>query len=258
MDMQIDTLTSSASTTHFVSTDTANWVILQSDAGVTLIDGGYPGHADAVLESLDRVGSAPEEIRAALLTHAHVDHIGGLVKLRQKYTFDVYAHADEVAHAKREYLEQANAVSLAPILWQPRVLRWLSMIVPLGGLSRAGIDDTAPYDDLAGGGAASGALAGLPGSPVAIPVPGHTSGHCTYLVAEGEALVSGDALISGHMILSHVGPQCLGPVFTHDPERNAESLEAVAVTDANLLLPGHGSLWEGSMRTAVNEALSRR
>lgn len=247
MDMRIDTLTGDHSTTHLVSTSTVNWVIAQEDDGVTLIDGGYPGHAEAVIESLRRVGSAPEEIRAALLTHAHVDHLGGLVRLRQRYTFDVYAHADEVAHARREYLEQADARSLAPIAWQPRVLRWLSQIIPLGALSRAGVDDAAPLGD----------LSGLPGSPVALAAPGHTRGHCAYLVAEGEGLVSGDALISGHAITSRPGPQCLGPIFTHDPDRNAESLETLAATDANLLLPGHGDLWEGSMRTAVNRALSR-
>ncbi|GAA3947984.1 MBL fold metallo-hydrolase [Gordonia caeni] len=248
MDMRIDTLTGDHTTTHLVSTSTVNWVIAQGEGGVTLIDGGYPGHAGAVLESLRRVGSAPEEIRAALLTHAHVDHLGGLIRLREEYTFDVYAHPDEVAHAKREYLEQANAVSLAPIAWQPRVMRWLSQIIPLGALSRAGLDDTSPLGD----------LSALPGSPVAVPTPGHTRGHCAYLVAEGEGLVSGDALISGHAITSQHGPQCLGPIFTHDPERNAESLEALAATDAHLLLPGHGDLWEGSMRTAVNRALSRR
>ncbi len=249
MDLRIDTLTGSGGArTYFVSTSTVNWVILRSDEGITLIDGGYPGHAGAVVESLRRIGSHPEEIRAALLTHAHVDHLGGLVKLREKYTFDVYADPHEVAHARRDYLEQADAFSLAPIAWQPRVLSWLSQIIPLGALSRSGLDDAAPF----------GELSTLPGAPVAIPTPGHTRGHSAFLVADGEIVVSGDALISGHSITSKTGPQCLGPIFTHDPEQNAESLEHIAATDAELLLPGHGDLWEGSMRAAVDKALSRR
>lgn len=248
MDLRIDTLTSPYGTTHFVSTTTVNWVILQSGAGVTLIDGGYPGHAAAVLESLRRIGARPEDIRAALLTHAHVDHLGGLVKLRERYKFPVYADAHEIAHVKREYLEQANAVSLAPIAWQPRVVRWLSQIIPLGALSKAGIDDATEFTG----------LSHLPGRPVHVPTPGHTKGSSSFLVFDGEAVVSGDALISGHPITSHQGPQCLGPIFTHDVERNAESLEQLAATGARLLLPGHGSLWEGPIRTAVNEALSGR
>lgn len=249
MDMRIDSLSGSGgSKTHFVVTDTVNWVILQSGDAVTLIDGGYPGHAGAVVESLRRIGRRPEDIRAALLTHAHVDHLGGLVKLRSKYTFDVYADPHEVAHARREYLQQADAFSLAPIAWQPRVIAWLSQILPLGALSRSGLDDTVGFGD----------LAALPGAPQPVPAPGHTDGHSAFLVADGEVLVSGDALISGHMITSHRGPQCLGPIFTHDPERNAESLENLARTEALLLLPGHGDRWEGPIRAAVDEALHRQ
>ncbi len=248
MDLRIDTLTSPHGTTHFVSTSTVNWVLLQSSAGITLIDGGYPGHAPAVLESLRRVGARPEDIRAALLTHAHVDHLGGLMKLRENYAFAVYADPHELAHARRDYLEQADAASLAPIAWQPRVLRWLSQIIPLGALNRNGIDDAAEFTG----------LSHLPGRPVPIATPGHTRGHSAFLVADGEAVVTGDALISGHLITARQGPQCLGPIFTHDPEQNAESLEAIAVTEARLMLPGHGPLWEGPIRTAVNQALSRR
>lgn len=249
MDLQIDELPGTGdSRTYFVSTSTVNWVILRSGEGVTLIDGGYPGHAGAVIESLHRIGSAPEEIRAALLTHAHVDHLGGIAKLRRTYSFDVLADAEEARHARREYLEQADALSLAPVAWQPRVIRWLAQIIPLGALNRAGVDDATSFT----------ALADLPGAPVAIPTPGHTRGHSAYLLADGELVVSGDALVSGHPISAHHGPQCLGPIFTHDPDENARSLEHLAATDATVLLPGHGERWDGSIRTAVNRALSAR
>ena len=219
-------------------------MILQDDDGITLIDGGYPGHSGATIEALHRIGSAPEEITAAVLTHAHVDHLGGLARLTKQYEFPVYADPDEVPHAHRDYLEQADAVSLAPIAWQPRVLRWLSQIVPLGALSRTGIPAAAPLPD----------LSSLPGKPVAVPVHGHTRGHGAYLVGDGEILVTGDALITGHPITSHLGPQCLGPIFTHDTEENDRNLDNLAATDAAILLPGHGYLWEGTVGDAVAQA----
>ncbi|MFT3716381.1 MAG: MBL fold metallo-hydrolase [Gordonia sp. (in: high G+C Gram-positive bacteria)] len=246
--MRIDTLSSGGDTkTHLVHTSAVNWVILQSPDGVTLIDGGYPGQSGALIESLHRVGSSPKEIRAALLTHAHIDHLGGIAKLRAGHDFPVYAGKDEVPHAHRDYLEQADAAAIAPIAWQPRVLRWLAEIVPLGALSRTGIPDTKALPSKA-------KLAALPGAPVAIPVHGHTRGHTAYLVAGGEAVVTGDALITGHMITGHHGPQCLGPIFTHDTDENARNLDKLSATGATIVLPGHGPLWEGPIADAVAQA----
>lgn len=244
-ELRTDTITGAESSVHFVSTPVVNWVILQSDAGVTLIDGGYPGQAGAVAESLRRVGSDPSQIRAALLTHAHVDHLGGLVRLRREYDFPVYADPAEVGHARRDHLQQADAASLAPIAWRPRVLRWLGQIIPLGALDRSGVPDAAPFPD----------LAELPGAPVAVPTPGHTDGHCSFLVADGEVLVSGDALITGHET-THDGPQCLGKVFTHDCARNAESVRSLRSLDATVLAPGHGPLLRGPVRDAADRALA--
>ncbi|MFT4085851.1 MAG: MBL fold metallo-hydrolase [Gordonia sp. (in: high G+C Gram-positive bacteria)] len=247
MQFEIDSLTADDSTVHFVSTSTVNWVILQSSEGVTLIDGGYPGHASAVLEALDQIGSAPEEIRGALLTHAHVDHLGGLRKLRADYDFPVYADPEEVAHVHRDYLEQADVGKIAPILWRPSVLGWLAQIIPLGALDKAGIDDAQPFGD----------LSALPGRPVAVPSHGHTRGHSAFLVGDGELLISGDALVTAHSIQPHDGPQCLSHIFTHDLAANEASVETFADLDAEVILPGHGPLYRGPMRAAVDQALGR-
>ncbi|MGB3301056.1 MAG: MBL fold metallo-hydrolase [Gordonia sp. (in: high G+C Gram-positive bacteria)] len=244
-DLDITTIDHGSSKTHMVHTKYVNWVILQSGDGVTLVDGGYPGHADAVAESLRRVGSDLGEVQGALLTHAHVDHLGGLAQIGRTHSFPIYADPNEVAHARREYLEQADASTIAPIAYRPRVARWLSGVVRLGALDKAGIGDAQPIVD----------STLLPGRPVAVPTPGHTRGHSAFLVGDGEVLISGDALISGHPTSKFRGPQCLDHVFTHDEPRNAESVEALGKLDAVVLMPGHGPMLCGRVGTFVEQAL---
>lgn len=66
--------------------------------------------------------------------------------------------------------------------WHPRWLMWSLEAVRNGGLVREGIPSTR---------ALTGEIAAtLPGQPVALPTPGHTGGHCSYIV-DG-VLVAGD------------------------------------------------------------------
>ena len=85
-----------------------------------------------------------------------------------------------------------------------------------------------------------------------MPTPGHTGGHCSYVV-DG-VLVSGDALVTGHPVASRRGPQLLHSVFNHDEQACLRSLEALAMLDTEVLLPGHGPVWWGPIREAVNQA----
>ncbi|MCX2754246.1 MULTISPECIES: MBL fold metallo-hydrolase [unclassified Gordonia (in: high G+C Gram-positive bacteria)] len=249
--MTITRVDGDSSTTHFVSTDVVNWVLLEQDGELTLIDGGYPGQAAQVVESIERIGRKPEDVRGALLTHAHVDHLGGLVKLQAQYGFDVYMDPVEVDHALRHHLQQANALDLAPQVANPRLWTWLAKAIPLGVLSRAGLAH------------ASGFSTGghqpldLPGAPVPVASPGHTDGHSAYLVADGRALVSGDALVSGHEISSIVGPQCIPSLFQHDEPTARCSVERFTELDADVLLPGHGPVHRGDVAAMARDALSR-
>ena len=248
-EMIVSQVDAGASTAYLVETQVVNWVLLQEGTDLTLIDGGYPGQADAVVESIERIGRRPEDIRGALLTHAHVDHLGGLVKLQQRYGFDVYMDPIEVAHARRDYLQQANAATLAsiPLRNWPLVLRWLSRVTPLGVLSRKGLDgiafgQTGPLD--------------LPGSPEPVAAHGHTDGHSAYLVAGGQGLVSGDSLVSGHEVSRITGPQCLHGAFQHDAAANRRAVEHFPPLDADTLLAGHGPFHRGSVAKAAQQALN--
>ncbi|WP_326548311.1 MBL fold metallo-hydrolase [Mycolicibacterium sp. ND9-15] len=231
-------------TVHFAFTDLVNWTLVTDGAGVMLIDAGFPGDRDDVLASLGRLGFGLDDLRAILLTHAHIDHFGSAIWFAKTHGTPVYCHGAEVGHAKREYLEQASPVDIAKHIWRPSYLTWSAAITRKGAMLGDGIPTAQPLtDDIA---------TELPGKPMAIPTPGHTSGHCSFLV-DG-VLVSGDALVTGHPLSTRGGPQLLPGLFNHDQDGCVRSLGALGLLDTEVLLPGHGPLWRGSIREAAEAA----
>ena len=229
---------------HFAQTELVNWTLVTDGAGVLLIDAGYPGHRDDVLSTLDALGFGPADVTAILLTHAHVDHLGSAIWFAKSHGTPVYTHAAEVGHAQRRYLEQVAPLDVVVRAWNPRYLKWSLAITRRGGLTREGIPGTEALGaDIA---------TTLPGAPVAVPSPGHTAGHCSYLV-DG-VLVAGDALVTGHPLSTRSGPQLLPALFNHDQDGCLRSLAALALLDTEVLLPGHGPLWHGSIAAAAERA----
>lgn len=237
-------LTAVTDQVHLVQTSLVNWTIVTDDTGVLLIDAGFPGSRDDVLTSLRTLGFSPGDLRAILLTHAHIDHLGSAIWFAKTHGTPVFCHAGEVGHAKREYLQQASPAALMTQAWRPRWLAWSLEVARRGGLVRAGIPTTnALSDDIA---------AALPGRPVPIPTPGHTSGHCSYVV-DG-VLVTGDALITGHPLARRRGPQLLPSMFNHSDGDCLRSLDTLGAAGTDVLIPGHGDLWVGPIAEAVRQA----
>jgi len=240
------TLVQVTDTVHLAQGQAVNWTLVTDDSGVVLIDAGYPGDRGDVLASLRKLGYDAGDVRAILLTHAHIDHLGSAIWFANEHGTPVYCHADEVGHAKREYLEQASILDVTLRIWRPPWAVWGVHVVRSGGLIRDGI----PTAQALTGETA----AGLPGRPMAISTPGHTSGHCSYVV-DG-VLASGDALITGHPLLRHSGPQLLPTVFSHSQRNCLRSLNALALLDTDVLLPGHGDVWLGPIREATDAAIA--
>ena len=240
------TLTTITDAVHFAHTDLVNWTLVTDGEGVVIIDAGFPGQRDDVLGSVRRLGFDVDDIHAILLTHAHVDHFGTAIWLAKTHGTPVFCHSAEVGHAHREYLEQVSTTKLVAKAWHPRYLKWSLNIARVGALTRAGIPSAhALTEEVA---------AALPGTPMPIPTPGHTGGHCSYVV-DG-VLVSGDALITGHPVSKLHGPQLLPGLFNHDQAACGRSLSALGMLDTEVLLPGHGPVWRGSIKDAAAQALS--
>lgn len=227
-----------------------NFLALFDGDDVTLIDAGWAGDADRVVAELASVGRRPEDVHAILVTHAHIDHVGGAAKLHERYGIEVLAHHDELAHARGEAHEQAGPLDLLPLAWRPRTLRWMADVARVGVLGHVAMPYAQALPVLE-----PGAALDLPGAPVPVPCPGHTSGHTAFLLPGG-VVATGDALVTGHPLSGTTGPQLLPGFFSHDLPRTVRTLDAIAALDADQLAPGHGEPWGGAPSEAVE--LARR
>lgn len=225
-----------------------NWVLVREGSDLTLVDGGWLGDAAKVEASIREIGHRPEDVRAVLLTHAHIDHTGALGHLWRRYGIPAYAHVSEVPHARGEYREQATPLDLVPHVWSRRGLKWVADIVRAGALKHQEIPDIHPLLQ-------DGPL-DLPGRPVPVACQGHTSGHNAYLFPGLGAVATGDALVTGHPLSAATGPQLLPSFFSHSQEQSLAALDVLGALEADILLPGHGEPWYGDLSEAA--AMARR
>ncbi|MFI6542475.1 MBL fold metallo-hydrolase [Streptomyces prunicolor] len=233
--------------TYLVHGSNTNWVILTDGDAVTLVDTGYPGDRQLVLDSLEQVGSSAKAVTAVLITHAHNDHLGSAAYLRDTHGTPVYLHEAEVPHARREFLQQVTVGDVLKNIWRPGVLPWLVHTIRVGGTEQHPVAGAEAFPG-------AGGPLDLPGRPVPVHTPGHTSGHCVFHLPERGIVISGDALVSGHATSRIKGPQLLPDMFHHERERAVASLDLLEALDAETLLPGHGPLHTGPVREAAQRA----
>jgi glyoxylase-like metal-dependent hydrolase (beta-lactamase superfamily II) len=226
-----------------------NWVLVADGDDVTLADAGFPRDLPRVLSSLERIGRTPGDVTAIVLTHAHPDHIGAAERLRADRGIPVRLLDAEAPHARGEVIEQVSELQILRAAWRPQVLLWALRILRAGGARVERLTRVEPFA------AGSGPL-DVPGRPVPVPTPGHTSGHCAFHLPERGVLIAGDALMTAHLVGRRTGPQLLPPMFNHDDAAALASLQALAGLSADVVLPGHGPAYRGSPASAVQRAVA--
>lgn len=212
---------------------------LIEDAGqVTVVDAGVAGLYDDLSRELMSMGRTIEDVSALVLTHGHSDHIGFAERLRTERRVPVSVHEADAALARGEVPNPAKGygpVKLGPILG----FLWFGLVH--GGLRTRHLGEVSTFGD--------GATLDVPGSPRVILTPGHTPGSAVLLFEARNALLVGDAFATYAVTTGAHGPR-IAP-FTADANQALESLARIEDVRADLVLPGHGRPWTGTVQEAV-------
>lgn len=155
-----------------------NTYLVQTPSRTVLIDtGAGPLMGPTVgrlVEHLVAAGVAPGDVDTVLLTHMHIDHVGGLLNPDGTPAF---ANADLlVPQAEAAFWLDDAVAAKAPEAAQPSFALAKRMTAPYGKRLHA-FTEAEPVPGL-----------------IAVPLPGHTPGHTGYQLGAGEAglLIWGD------------------------------------------------------------------
>lgn len=204
----------------------ANAHLVIGNQGCVLIDAGLPGSAIKVERALSGQGLSFKDIKAIVITHAHVDHAGGAAELRERSRAPIIAHEEDLPHYKREV-----PMTFCPTGWAGRL--FFKTPLPHEGY-------TAFEPDVLLSDADTLDLSKFGVNGIVKHTPGHTKGSISVELGSKEALV-GDLLASGILIggLLRTG-HAIRPPFEDDPQAVAKELFRLVDGGIERFYLGHG------------------
>lgn len=185
-----------------------NCYVMAPEPGGPAVIVDAPPDVDAIVRLLTAHDLVPV---ALLVTHGHVDHAGGAAGVTRRTGVSAYLHPDD------DYLVSDPATQVRSIF----------------GFVPPGIDEFAPpehYVDLT-----HGQRLNLAGFEFEVRhTPGHTLGHCVFVVEDEGLVFSGDQLFAGSIGRSDL------PGGDFRTLMESMRTQVMTLPDHMRVLPGHG------------------
>jgi glyoxylase-like metal-dependent hydrolase (beta-lactamase superfamily II) len=220
----------------------------EPDGPWVLIDAGLPGMAGMIRHSAGARFGTDRPPAAIVLTHGHIDHVGALQRLAERWDVPIYAHVQE-----HPYLNGTSAYPKPDPKVGGGAMSLLASLFPRGPFDVSHWLRALPED---------GSVPALPGWRW-IHTPGHSVGHVSLWREADRTLVAGDAFITTAQESAYAvavqEPELHGPpmYFTTDFQKAAVSVRALAALDPEVVVSGHGHAMRGpAMRAALRQLAS--
>ncbi|MBN1963842.1 MAG: MBL fold metallo-hydrolase [Anaerolineae bacterium] len=204
--------------------------LIVEDDGLTLIDTSMAFAVNRIVNQITAAGHTLTDLKRILITHGHIDHIGGLPRLKALTGARVIVPAGDRALIEAGQPAPAPAQETLPGIWR---------VVPVPPLRCP----PAPVDQVVEEGDVLDVLGGLH----VLHVPGHTPGHAAYWQPERRVLFCGD------VIMRFGGPNLRLPfaAATPDMAEDIRSVGKLAALEPDVLCMGHGQPIAGGAAPAV-------
>lgn len=179
---------------------------VETDAGLVLVDTGFPGHVEAIEAQLEESGFGLDDVELVVVTHQDMDHAGALADIAARTGATTFAHTDEAPYVagERPLLKDGEYPPVA-----------VDVELVDGVVFRT----------------AAGAMR-------VVATPGHSPGHVSLYLPQEKLLLAGDAITAEE---AFDGPE---EAATPDVGAAVDSVGRLAELDVERTLCFHGGLVE--------------
>lgn len=198
--------------------NTINPTLLWDQEMAVLIDTGFPGQIEDLRMSMKKAGVSLDKVKAVILTHQDIDHIGSLPEILRERGSNVQVYAHE--------LDQPYIQGELPLLKDGHIKN-----PPKGRVDQPLID---------------GQELPFCGGIQVIHTPGHTPGHISLYLRKSKTLVAGDSMYSVNGRLGGIHEPT-----TLDIEEARLSLKKYLDLNIESVICYHGGLSKGRIHDQI-------
>jgi len=211
-------------------------IFLIVEEKLTLVDTGFRGSAGKIADYISRLGRSIKELDLIIITHNHLDHVGGLPELRKMTPA-------KVAVGKADLSESESGLPY------PRCYLKLMHIPPIAIFRPLVYAKPSEVDIHLVGGEVLSPLSGLE----VIHTPGHTPGSISLFSPKKKLLIVGDTL-NNRLKALRLPPK---DISSNLPQA-IDSVKRLAQIEFDILCCGHGKPIIGGASARVRDWIERK